>query len=78
MTPADAAAKPPAEPATPRRRARIREGRMTALIELDGVGLDWLCRVHAIDPRVLELTGAELRRAVGLAVSELVRVSSRV
>jgi hypothetical protein len=41
----------------------------------DGVGLDWLVRVHALDPRVLEVVDmGELRRAVGLAVSELIRV----
>jgi hypothetical protein len=62
-----------------RHRQRLREGRMTALVELDGLGLDWLVGVHALDPKALELTDmAELRRAVGEAISELIKVSARI
>jgi hypothetical protein len=48
-----------------RLRARRKAGRMTALVELDGFGLDWLFRVHALDPKALEVTDVrQVRGAV--------------
>jgi hypothetical protein len=61
-----------------RLRARRKAGRMTALVELDAEGLDWLVRVHALDPKALDLVDmGEVRRAVGEAVSAMIAVSAR-
>jgi hypothetical protein len=61
-------------------RQRQREGVMAVIVHLDAGALDWLCRVHALDARVLGLTDMrELRRGVGKALTEVVgsRQSSR-
>jgi hypothetical protein len=53
---------------------------MTALVKLDAVGLDWLVRdARALDERLLEQSDPrQVREAVGRALSELVRISSRL
>jgi hypothetical protein len=62
-----------------RHRERVRAGRMVVDVELDAAGLDWLVRdVRALDPRALELTDMrELRRAVGAAITEMIKISAR-
>jgi hypothetical protein len=59
-------------------RQRVRAGIMKVDFEIDSAGLDWLVRVHALDTRALELVDMRaLRRAVGEAVTAMIKVSSR-
>jgi hypothetical protein len=63
-----------------RHRARQRAGVMTAMIEVDAIGLDWLIsKARCLDPRT-DIDGAgnrQARAAVGAAITDMIRVSSR-
>jgi hypothetical protein len=62
-----------------RHRLRQAAGRACYVVELDGVGLNWLIRWRYLDRD--ELDGAvdlrEQRRIVGEAISRMIEVSSR-
>jgi hypothetical protein len=62
-----------------RYRRRRDAARMTVIVEVDGAGLDWLVReARALDARALELADmAEMRRAVGAAITEMIKISAR-
>jgi hypothetical protein len=52
---------------------------MTAIIEIDAVGVDWLItQARCLDARDIEgMSNRQARAAVGAAVSNMIRVSSR-
>jgi hypothetical protein len=61
-----------------RHRQRVREGLMTAVIEIGGAELDWLIRMRYLDPRDVDgRDPRQIRAAVGGAVSNLLRISAR-
>jgi hypothetical protein len=61
-----------------RHRQRRKLGVMTAVIEVDGIGLDWLVHsARCLDARDLDGDLRAVRTAVGRAVSAMIRVSSR-
>lgn len=60
---------------TRRHRARVSNGLICAQIELDALGLSWLVRINALSEAAAD-NPKTVAKAVGCAVTELIRVSA--
>jgi hypothetical protein len=54
-------------------RERAKAGVMIVTVEIDDIGIDWLIRV----PRTLAERDASDARAIGAAISQAIKISSR-
>jgi len=57
-----------------RYRARVKAGKMIALVELDGTALDWLVRIHWLTPEEGDRGDA---RVIGAAIARGLAASAR-